>query len=112
VFQKFPDSKEIWNESVEIELHAGEALFIPAFVWQRIVSHEPGRSLLTKSIFLTSITGVSVCYYGSMHDSNVFQQQAHLLSKRLVEPELMWLAERLPPQNVAHLLNVIEYLFV
>jgi hypothetical protein len=113
VLQKFPDLKDALIESIEIELHAGEALFIPAFVWQRIVSHEPGEQCLLMWInLLTFIEGVSVCYYGHMHYSTLFQKQAHHLSMKMVEPELMWIAQQLPPQNVAHLLNVIEHLFV
>lgn len=44
VFEKFPDLKDAWEEKIEIEVKAGQALYVPGCTWHNVRSYGRGMN--------------------------------------------------------------------
>jgi hypothetical protein len=40
IFERFPDFQKAYDERIEVDIHAGEALYIPPFVWHYVETDE------------------------------------------------------------------------
>jgi quercetin dioxygenase-like cupin family protein len=45
--EKFPYAAEALKEKIVVDVHPGEALFIPAQVWHHVTTWEGGKSFLS-----------------------------------------------------------------
>jgi hypothetical protein len=116
ILEKFPEAAVAFKEKIEIDLNAGEALFIPGFDWHFVVSSGVGnwnRRSQHCWVFELKIllSGIAINIWGSLEETTVFKEHV-TRGLNNCQASLLYYFSNLPPKHLDYRLNTLEHLFL
>jgi hypothetical protein len=120
LFKKFPGFQKAYDERIEVDVNAGEAIFIPPFVWHYVVTDELSMQFLLwifisyhQLIFFSSFLflALAVNFAGSI---TTLHHNAEYIRHQLVylHDALLVALRNLPHKHINHFVNTLEHLFL
>jgi ribosomal protein L16 Arg81 hydroxylase len=115
VFQKYPDFRTAYENRIEVEVHAGESIFIPPFVWHYVVTDELCMNFYFHNLwmYIYSFFNFSALAMNFFTDMNEDYSSLHYRNNAYRLHEMLYsLLGEVPPKYADHFLNELEHLFI